>query len=237
MIDCSKVAINFTRFRIGSSSQKIVRILIIELIIVCILGACVPATLHTPTDTAFPSQTSIPPSSTPTWWMTPVITATPLNLILNEKDEIRLLIEQLHPSICTGYNLAILTPPSIEVPPPTTLEITEVVIFPDQYTHYVSAIADNIDNSLQAYIACEPEKCVDSVYVKDNDSGRVYKVYFGNIEYRPLQWLHWINKDTFIVAQSSNPHYGLFVAINFNKREYVYYGMAMECWDTPTPTQ
>jgi hypothetical protein len=32
-------------------------------------------------------------------------------------------------------------------------------------------------------------------------------------------WLIWVNKDTFIVAQSSNPYYGKIVAINFTKIE------------------
>ena len=208
------------------------------LFVVFILVACSPATIPAPTETATPSQTStpIPPSPTPTWWMIPAVTATPLNLALNNKGEIDSLIEQLHSGICTGNNLAILTPPPIDVPPPSKLKFTEINTPPNQYSHYVSAIADNIDNSLQAYIACEPEKCVDNVYVKNNKTGKVYEVYFGAQTTRPLQWLAWANKDTFIIAQSSNPHYGLFVAINFNKQEYVYYGMAMECWDTPTPT-
>ena len=208
------------------------------LVVLCVLVACAPVTIPAPTETPVPTQTSslIPPSPTPTWWLIPAVTATPLNLALSERGEIDSLIEQLHPGICTGNNLAILTPPPIDVPPPSKMEITEISLPPNPQSHYVSAIADNIDNSLQAYIACEPEKCVDYVYVKNNETGKVYKVDFGTLTYRPLQWLNWVNKDTFIVAQSSNPHYGLFAAINFNKQEYVYYGMAMECWDTPTPT-
>ncbi len=209
--------------------------------VISVLVACTPVsppavTAHA--ETATPSQTSTPilPSPTPTWWVTPRITATPLNLELSKKGEIDTLIEQLHPGICTGPNLAILTPPPIDVPPPAKIEITEINPPPNQYSHYVSEIAENIDHSLQAYIACDPEKCVDNVYVKENKTGKVYRVYFGTVTWRPIQWLTWANKDTFIAAQSSNPHYGLFVAINFNKREYVYYGMAMECWDTPTPT-
>jgi hypothetical protein len=214
-------------------------LMVIGLIAIFMLAACTTATMPAPNETAISSQTptSIPPSATPTFWVTPAITATPLNMALSERGEIDSLIEQLHPGICTGDNLALLTPPPIDVPPPTKLEITQVDTPPDPSSHYVSEIADNIDSSLQAFIACEPEKCVDSVYVKNNEIGKVYRVYFGGLTYRPLQWLTWVNKDTFIVAQSSNPHYGLFVAINFNKREYVYYGMARDCWDTPTPTQ
>ena len=135
--------------------------IIIDLGVTLILVACAPATLPVSTETATPSPTStlISPSPTPTWWMTPAITATPLNLVLSEKGEIDELIEQLHPGICTGNNLAILTPPPMDVPP-TKLEITEVAIPPDQYSHYVSAIADNIDSSLQAYIACKPESAL-----------------------------------------------------------------------------
>jgi len=203
-----------------------------------ILAACTPKTIPAITETVTPSQTSTPiiPTPTPTWWLIPAVTATPLNLALSEKGEIDSLIEQLHPGICTGNNLAILTPPPIDVPAPSKLEITEVSTSPNQQTHYVSAIADNIDGSLQAFIACEPEKCEDYVYVKNIKTGTVYSVDFGTLTYRPLMWLIWVNKDTFIVAQSSNPHYGKIVAINFNAQEYVYYGMAGDCWYTPTPT-
>lgn len=210
---------------------------IIGLVAVLLLVACSQATLIAPTETIIPLQTSrpIPPSLTPTWWVTPAVTATPLDLVISEKNEIDSLIEQLHPGICAGINLAILTPPPNDVPSPSKLQITEIGTPPNQQSHYVSAIADNIDHSLQAYIACEPKKCVDHVYVKNNDTGKVYQVDFGTLTYRPLMWLIWVNKDTFIIAQSSNPHYGKIVAINFDKQEYVYYGMAGECLITQTP--
>jgi hypothetical protein len=213
--------------------KNIVTVLLVAIILV----SCAPATISIPTETAIPSQTftPVPPTPTPTWWVTPAVTATPLNLVLSTKGEIDSVIEQLHYGICTGSNLAILTPPPIDVPPPSKLKFTEMETPPNQNSYYVSEVADNIDNSRQAFIACEPEKCVDNVYVKDNKTGKVFEIYFGAQTQRPLQWLAWVNKDTFIIAQSSNPHYGLFVAINFDKQQYEYYGMAYECLPTPTP--
>lgn len=213
------------------------KLLVVVLFVVFILVACAPATTAVSTETVAPTQTSTPIflSPIPNSWAISAVTATPLNLELENKGEIDSLIEQLHPGICTGINLAIFTPPPIDVPPPAKLEFTEIITPPDQQSHYLSEIADNIDNSLQAYIACDPNKCVDNIYVRNNKTKKVYKADFGTLPNRPLQWLIWVNRDTFIVAQSSNPHYGLFVAINFTKQEYVYYGMAMECWDTPTP--
>ena len=208
------------------------------LFIVFILAACTSSIIPVPTKTSVSLQTitPVPPTLTPTLWITPKVTATPRNIALSKKGEINSLIKQLHLGICPGSNLAIETPPPVDVPPPSKLEFTEIRTLPNPKSYYVSEIADNIDNSRQALIACEPDNCVDNVYVKDNKTGKAYKVYFGTMTWRPLQWLTWVNKDTFIVAQSSNPHYGLFVAINFDKQAYEYYGMASECLQsTPTP--
>ena len=77
---------------------------------------------------------------------------------------------------------------------------------------------------------------MNNVYLKDNENGKVYEVYFGAMPRRPLESLIWVNKNTFMVAQSLNPYYELFVAISFDKQEYEYYGMTYECLQsTPAP--
>ena len=207
------------------------------LLAVFIVVACAPAAIPVSTETALPTTTFTPvtPTPTPTWWVTPAVTATPLDLTLTTKGKIDSIIEQLHPGICTGINLAALTPPPRDVPPPPALTLTEIEVSPNPESHYVSEIADNLDKSRQAFIACDPEKCVDVLYIKESKTGKVYEINFGIMPWRPIQWLTWINKDALVVAQSSNPHYGLMAIIDFNKQEYVYYGMAMECWESPTP--
>jgi len=217
--------------------------IVFAILVIIVLAGCTsgsPTVSPTPvaTKTAVPmlSFTPAPPTLTPTLWITPEITATPLNLVLSIQGEIDSLIEQLHPGLCLLPNLAIETPPPVDVPSPYELEFTQIETPPNPNSHYVSEIAINIDHSREAFIACEPEHCVDNVYVKDNETGEVYEVNFGAMPWRPLQWLIWVNEDTFIVAQSSNPHYGLFVAINFTRQEYEYFGMAYECLQvTPTP--
>ena len=203
--------------------------------------ACAPVNTAVPTTiTTLPqTATSISPTPTATWWMTPAITATPLNIVLAKDTEIRNVIMQLHPTLCAGANLAIETPPPQDVPAPYPLKFVEVNDPPDPNSYYFEEIADNSDNSRRAFIACKPEKCQDDVYVKDNQTDTVYKIGFGAMSWRPIQWLTWINKDTLLFTQSSNPHYGLIVAINVDKQEYQYYGMASDEYQcvssTPTP--
>jgi hypothetical protein len=175
---------------------------------------------------------------------TPEITATPMNLLLTDKDELPSLIEKMHPNLCMKDNLAILTPPPQNKPTPPKLKFTEVDPPPNQQSYYIRAIADNIDYSLRAYIACVHEQCDDNVYVKNNKTGKVYKVDFGARTDFALQSLFWVNKDTFFVGQIFTAYEVLGVAINFNKQEYVYYGIGVNCcspseiycWGTPRAT-
>lgn len=203
------------------------------------LAACAPATQVIPSETVTPSQafTPIPPTPTPTWWMTPEITATPLDLVLDTNTNIRDVIMQLHPDMMAGMNIAILTPPPRDVPP-SPLEIIEVNDPPDPNSYYFEEIADNIDNSRRAFVACKPDKCVDNLYIRDNQTGRVYVIDFGAMTWRPIIWLSWINKDTLIFGQSSSPHYARILAIDFPRKVYQYYGMACDQYQCPqsTPT-
>jgi len=213
------------------------RIVIAVLCFSFILGSCTLMTRVISTEVTVPTQN--PPSIMPTvtWWVTPQITATPISVTLNENIKIDDVIKQLHPGICTSFNLAIETPQPVDVPPPYTLKFIEVNEQPNPNLYYYEEIADNIDKSRQAFIACKPESCQDKVYVKENKTGKVYEIDFGAMTWRPIQWLTWINNDTLVFAQSSNPHYGLIVAVNLDKKEYQYYGMATdECLqNTITP--
>ena len=229
-----------------------------------ILAACTPTVVLTSTSTTtlLPASTSTLPVSTPTLarWIvlnttaTPEITATPMNLPLTERDEIPSLIVKMYPNFCMKDNLAILTPPPKNKPTPPKLKFTEIDPPPNQESHYIRAIADNIDQSLQAYIACVPGQCADNIYVKNNKTGKTYEVYFGAASTPnlfPLKNLLWLNKDTFFVGQIFPDYHDvelgsawLGVAINFNKQEYVYYGIGVRCcegseincWGTPHPT-
>jgi hypothetical protein len=214
------------------------------LLVAFILASYAPVAIPALTETATSSQTFAPiPSAsiTPTLETAPKITATPLNLPLSQKDEIPFLIEKMYPNekiyphVCVGDNPAILTPPPQSTLTPPNLKITELSLSEQQLLDRIE-IADNIDHSLRAYLACIYTNCND-LYVQNNKTGRVYKVDFGARTDFWLQGLFWVNKDTFLVAQhTSNMQYTLSVAINFNKQEYVYYGLATDCWSTQIPT-
>jgi len=63
---------------------------------------------------------------------------------------------------------------------------------------------------------------------------------FGAIDFIPLVWLQWINRDTVLVAQvgedPNHTRYELIVAINVEKQNYEYYSFTSGCISTPTPT-
>jgi hypothetical protein len=214
------------------------------LVMIIILAACqsvtpAPVPIENPSPTTMPALTStllpsITPSPTATWWMTPEITATPLNATIHTNKEMVSVIKSLHPDECIGPNDLKLT--SGDVPVPSPVKLIEVDQLPDPNIYYVEEIAVNIDSSRQAVVACMPDKCVDNVYVKDNKTDKVYEIDWGRMPWRPIQRLIWINEDILMFGQSSNPHYGAIIAINFAKKEYQYFGMASDGCSQSTPT-
>ena len=204
--------------------------------VVFILVACVPKASPAPTKTTIPSQTSTPflptPTSTPTiQW----VLVTPLNLPSDKSGEIFSIIDQLHPTLCVGENLLTsnLTPlePGHRV---SSLTFTEISALPVPNPKYNNERADNIDKSRTALTGCQPRNC-GKLYVQDNKAGRFYEINVGaTTTDRPFDYLQWINKDTFIVAQPGHL-WVLFVAINVARQQYEYYGWTSGCHPTPTP--
>ena len=188
------------------------------------------------------TQTVMPPSlpllpmktpansqmSTPKELATPRVTATPQDFELNNDDVISAFVRKSHPGVCPAINLVENPEPDF-MPPPPAVSTSEVAAFPDTRSYYVSEIADNSDGTLRAAIACTGERCVDNVYVRNQQSGKVYLVNFGAEQGRPLQWLVWLNRDTFLIFQSFSPHTGLVAAIDFTHEKFVHYGMGFEC--------
>ena len=192
-----------------------------------------PSTITVPALTSTLSLSNVP-SPTATWWQTPEITATPLNAAIHTDKEMVSVIKSLHPDECLGPNDIKRT--SGAVPIPSALKLFEVDQLPDPTKYYVEEIAVNIDGSRRAVVACLPDKCVDDVFVKDNKTDKVYELDWGRMPWRPIQRLIWINEDILMFGQSSNPHYGAIVAINFASKEYQYFGMASDGCSQSTPT-
>jgi hypothetical protein len=211
--------------------KNIVLVLLAALIIV----ACTPAinTISTSTATAIPSQTFTvaAPTPTATWWITPQITATPMNLPTNTDDEMIGILQKTHSNECFGQN-------EIDQRSPSSLKFNEINELPDSSVYYVEEIADNINNSRKAIVACMPDKCVAYVYVKDNVTSKVYQIdWGGRINWRPIQRLIWIDQDVLLFDQSANPHFGHILVIDVAQKEFKYFGMSSEqcLQSTPTP--
>ncbi|BCY16491.1 hypothetical protein hrd7_03400 [Leptolinea sp. HRD-7] len=174
-----------------------------------------------------------PQISTQEELITSRVTATPQNFDLQNDDEITEFVRKSHPGMCPAINLVENPEPDF-MPPPPAVTVSEVAAFPDTRSFDVSEMADNSDGTLRAVIACEGERCVDNIYVKNQKTGKVYIVNFGAEQGRPLQWLVWLNRDTFLIIQSLSPHTGLVAAIDFTQRKFVHYGMGFECMTDQT---
>ena len=207
---------------------------------VTILLACAQKTIPAPIETAIPSLTSTPVLQTSTPTIEWAIYATPLNLSYDtNNDEIISIIDNVFPGNCIKdrQNLLKVNPtviaqfePGSSVPP---LMFFEISALPEPSPNYYNERADNIDNSLTALIICQIGDC-SKIYIKNNELGDLYKVDFGAGTDRPLGYLHWINKNTFVVVQEFHAM-AKIAAINVDKQQFEYYGFAGGCPRTPMP--
>jgi hypothetical protein len=212
-----------------------IKSIVLVLLIAFIMVACTPAIKNIPTSTAtvIPTQTytAVAPTLTATWWMTPQITATPMNLATNTDDEVVGILQKIHPYECFGQNE--IDPTSL-----SSLKFNEINELPDSSVYYVEEIADNVNNSRKAIVACMPDKCVDYVYVKDNVTSKAYQIdWGGRMDWRPIQRLIWIDQDVLLFDQSANPHFGYILVIDVAQKEFKYFGMSSDqcLQSTPTP--
>ncbi len=184
--------------------------------------------------TPAPRVTPVPALLTPTPTITWFITATPLNISSSNPDEIVSIIDQLHPYLCirNRENLAILTPPPIDVPPPH-ITFTEVTVLPDPQPRYGNVRVDNIDGTRTAFAIPQPYH-VDSLYITDNKTGDLFQVNLGASPFLGFDWMQWFNKDTLFLAQQGH-FLTTIMAIDVEKRQFVYFGYYHDCPSTPTP--
>jgi len=141
--------------------------------LVVILAACQSSSIGTPISIGALALTSTPPVATDTpvptatVWVTPRITATPFYGFAMAEE-----IEALLSSLCTGQNEV----NSSEGWDSSNLEFVEVDMQPDPERYWISEIANNLDNSYQAFVACNPDMCKNQIYIKDNNTSKVYEV-------------------------------------------------------------
>jgi len=216
-------------------------VLVICFSIFVILVACQSASTGLPILTGTSASTSAPflasdtPIPTATVWVTPQITATPRYALVRTDDDLKQVADDWAHRFCVGQNEV----GSSSDWDSSNLEFTEVAIQPDPNKYWVSEIADNLDNSLRAFVACTPDLCHNQIYVKDNKTGKVYEVDWKfRTTWRPIQQVQWVNYNTLIFFHNTDPTHGQVVAINFDKKEYIYSAVAYSKSNCPiaTPT-
>lgn len=185
-----------------------------------------------PTPSLLPST----PSPTSTMWTTPQVTATPIYLSFSDTgDKLESMIGRMYYELCIGQNEV----GSSDDWNSSSLKFIETDIQPDLNKYWVSEIANNLDNSLEAFVACEPNSCSNQIYIKNNKTGEVFEVDWKlKDSWLPIQKVIWINYDTFMFFQSLDSTHGQIVAINFDKKEYRYSATAYPKSNCPiaTPT-
>lgn len=200
---------------------------------ILVLVACARETqaIHEPSATALQTSKSMLPTSTPSpkinWFL-----VTPLNETYTSSDGLISIIKQLLPELCTSQNLLLLTPMPAELANQAPLlKFTELGELPAPIPQYFLQRADNPNKSRTVYYLGHQPGEPGKIYFTENTAGKIYEIYSGRTFDELLQW---INNDTFIAAQQGQAWINV-VAINVEKQQFEYFGMAYNCSATPTP--
>ena len=155
-------------------------------------------------------------------WPTPKVTATALTATINTDGELESLIEQIYPFCIGQLNDA----NSSALYAPSHLQFIKSEILLDPEKIWISEVADNLDDTLQAFVACEVELCHPQIYVRKSATGEVYEIDWEfRMPWRPINQIIWINNDLLAFYQSANPYAGTIKVISFSKKEYLFSAM------------
>lgn len=166
-----------------------------------------------------------------------MITATPIKQEFASDGELKTLMHQIYPYPCMSYNYA--NEPLSAVNHASTLAFIEADVQPDPQKYWVSEVADNVDGTRTAFVACSPEFCQEKIYVQDNSTKKVFEVdWDARMPWRPIQWITWVNNDTLVFLQSANPDHAMVLAVDFEKREVLFQAVVFPDYacQTVTPT-
>ena len=210
--------------------RKLILSVVPCLVFLIILGACQStASVLLSTETLLPIETAtatlVPavidtPTPTATVMITPMITATPIVARIDSIADLDHLIHEIYSYPCIGFNFAEF--PSADLQP-SRLEFIDTNIQPDSKLYWVSEIADNVDHSRQAFVACDPTLCQDKIYVKVFNTTEEYEINWdARLPWRPIQDVTWINNNILAFFQSANPDHGLIVAVDVDRRKILY---------------
>lgn len=157
---------------------------------------------------------------------TPVITSTPIVAKISTAKDLNFVIQhQIYPYPCFGDNFA--KAPLTDANHASKLNFVEVNVQLDSNKYLVEEIAENASGNQKAWVACnDADHCEDKLYVQEYKSEKVYEITWeGQMLWRPIQRITWINNDILTLLQSANPDQFLVMAINFAKREVLYEGI------------
>jgi hypothetical protein len=174
-------------------------------------------------------------------WPAAQITATPINVDTKSKDALNRLFARLYSTTACQEDL--LAGPLAPLPAQTFVSPTPEFIEvhpqsdPYLYMHYFSEIADNVDGRYQAFVACENnEHCYPKIFMKDSAIGGVYEINWeGRESWRDIQAIIWISHDVVAFFQSNSPQVAQVLAVDVNKKVFIYYSLID--YDCPLPTQ
>jgi hypothetical protein len=151
-------------------------------------------------------------------WITPIVTATPV-LSAPETSEVEGLMARMYYEFCVGQN---------EVGLSTTwdssnLRLVESGMQPDSSKYWISEIADNVENTREAFVACKPESCQNQIYIKDNRLNKVYEIDWSRKTLGlPIQKMLWINNDILTFVQTSDSTHRQIIMIDVLRQKYLF---------------
>ena len=177
-------------------------------------------------------------------WPTPQITATAIEVNVNSNDVLNRLFERMYSitacktDLLTNYFGGLPAPVEVSTVRPF-VEFIEVNVHSDPYMKLISEIADNDDRSYQAFVACEnSENCHPKIFVRSYKIGKVYELNWSErMAWRPIEGIIWIDHSVLAFSQSDSPEMAQVIAVDVEKKDFVYYSVVdYDCpLSTPTP--
>lgn len=191
------------------------------------------------TPSTSPSTTeSFTPEKTLEVWPSPIVTATPINIDIDSKEAIEHLFDRIYFMTACKTNLlagsyGLIPTESFVSPKPEFIEVNPQSN-PDM--QYVNEMADNEDKSYHAFVACNRELCQPKIYVEKISDGKVYEINWKErMPWRDIQAIVWIDHDVLAFYQSNSPYVSQVLAVDVEKKNFVYFSLVQ--YNCPLPSQ
>ena len=99
---------------------------------------------------------------------------------------------------------------------------TETVIAPEE--NWRSNYVTNTGGTYRAFTVCGLDSCQERILIENLDTEQIYEFGFSaRMNWRPISHLRWLDDNTLLFDQWSQPHYGFEFAVDVQDQRLVLY--------------